>query len=206
MTKRYTISVKGDSAMADASEDGQSPINPCVDPTILAASVEILDQGIALLEAIPDEFYTKRVPVAFNAAIGGHYRHCLDHFHSIAMGTDNGVINYDNRRRDPLIETDRFAALNETRRLRDLVTRLSNEELSHKTKVICKTSYADCGTQTANATVGRELMYAVAHAVHHYALIGIMANIQGITLPAGFGVAPSTIKHQQTLLAQRTTA
>jgi len=39
-------------------------------------------------------------------------------------------------------------------------------------------------------------MYAVAHAVHHYALIGVMAGIMKITLPAGFGVAPSTLKHQ----------
>jgi len=39
-------------------------------------------------------------------------------------------------------------------------------------------------------------MYAVAHAVHHYALIGVMAGIMGVELPAGFGVAPSTLKHQ----------
>jgi len=39
-------------------------------------------------------------------------------------------------------------------------------------------------------------MYAVAHAVHHYALIGVMGGILGLPLPTGFGVAPSTIKHQ----------
>ena len=39
-------------------------------------------------------------------------------------------------------------------------------------------------------------MYSVAHAVHHYALIGIMAEILEIKLPTGFGVAPSTLKHQ----------
>jgi hypothetical protein len=39
-------------------------------------------------------------------------------------------------------------------------------------------------------------MYVVAHAVHHYALIGVMAGVMGMSLPAGFGVAPSTLKHQ----------
>jgi hypothetical protein len=39
-------------------------------------------------------------------------------------------------------------------------------------------------------------MYAVAHAVHHYALIGIMGGIMGLRMPPGFGVAPSTLKHQ----------
>jgi hypothetical protein len=39
-------------------------------------------------------------------------------------------------------------------------------------------------------------MYAVVHAVHHYALIGIMGGIMGLRMPPGFGVAPSTLKHQ----------
>jgi hypothetical protein len=39
-------------------------------------------------------------------------------------------------------------------------------------------------------------MYSVAHAVHHYALIGVMGGLMGFTMPAGFGVAPSTLKHQ----------
>jgi hypothetical protein len=32
--------------------------------------------------------------------------------------------------------------------------------------------------------------------VHHYALIGVMGGVMGLALPAGFGVAPSTLKHQ----------
>jgi hypothetical protein len=42
-------------------------------------------------------------------------------------------------------------------------------------------------------------MYVVAHAVHHYALIGIMGGLMGMKMPAGFGVAPSTVKHQADL-------
>ncbi len=41
-----------------------------------------------------------------------------------------------------------------------------------------------------------EIMYSVAHAVHHYALIGVMGGIMGLPMPAGFGVAPSTLSHQ----------
>jgi len=39
-------------------------------------------------------------------------------------------------------------------------------------------------------------MYSVAHAVHHYALIGVMGGIMGLQIPPGFGVAQSTLKHQ----------
>jgi len=174
------------------------------DPSILAASIEILDQGCTLLAALSDGAYTERMPMAYNASIGGHYRHCLDHFHSIALGAGDGVVDYDRRRRDPVIENDRFAAINETRRLRDVIAGLGEAVLGEGVRVLCKTSYSACGTQQAKATVGRELMYAVAHAVHHYALIGIMAKLQGVSLPEGFGVAPSTLRHQQALATQET--
>jgi len=62
--------------------------------------------------------------------------------------------------------------------------------------VTCKTSYASDGSQVSPSTVGREIMYSVAHAVHHYALIGVMGGIMGLQMPPGFGVAPSTLKHQ----------
>jgi hypothetical protein len=45
------------------------------------------------------------------------------------------------------------------------------------------------------ATVGRELMYAVAHAIHHYALIAFMCGMLEVPVPVGFGVAPSTLKY-----------
>jgi hypothetical protein len=62
--------------------------------------------------------------------------------------------------------------------------------------VTCKTSYSTNGSQASPSTVGREIMYSVAHAVHHYALIGVMCGVMGLKMPAGFGVAPSTLKHQ----------
>jgi uncharacterized damage-inducible protein DinB len=167
------------------------------DPTILPATFEVLEQGEILLESIDDDTYVRKMPVAYGASIGGHYRHCLDHFQSIAAARDQNSINYDQRKRDPLVESDRFAALNETCRLREALATFGAVEMDREVQVVCKTSYSASGSQTANATIGRELMYAVAHAVHHFALIGIIAQLQGVRLPPGFGVAPSTIKHQE---------
>jgi len=48
---------------------------------------------------------------------------------------------------------------------------------------------------SARSTVARELNYVVAHAIHHYALIAVIAGISGIRLPREFGVAPSTLNH-----------
>lgn len=174
-------------------------MNPSVqnDGRVLIKSViEALEQGEALLNEITDEAYNRKVPIAFNATIGGHYRHCLDHFRSLLSATMAGDLNYDQRERGTLIECDRYAALNATRELREGFERLDPACLLRPLAVTCKTSYATNSSQVSPSTVGREIMYSVAHAVHHYALIGVMAGIMGLHMPPGFGVAPSTLKHQ----------
>lgn len=163
---------------------------------LIRATLEILTQGEHLLGQISDSDYAGKLPIAFNASIGGHYRHCLDHFRSVQQAAAAGDLNYDQRERGTPVETDRFAALHATRGLIGAYQALDPSLLSRPLAVTCKTSYATSGSQTAASTVGRELMYAVAHAVHHYALIGMMAGVQGVPLPAGFGVAPSTLKYQ----------
>jgi hypothetical protein len=145
---------------------------------LLQSVLETLDQGEALLAQLSDEDYTRRVPVAFNASIGGHYRHCLDHFRCLLDAAAQADLNYDHRERGTLVERDRFAAL---------------------LNVTCKTSYATIGSQASPSTVGREIMYSVAHAVHHYALIGVMCGVIGLEMPTGFGVAPSTLKQMAEL-------
>jgi hypothetical protein len=129
--------------------------------------------------------------------MGGHYRHCLDHFRSLLEAARSGDLNYDHRDRGTCVENDRFAALNATRELVAGWQNLDPNFLSRPLNVTCKTSYSTSGSQTSASSVGREVMYAVAHAVHHYALIGVMGGIMGLTMPVGFGVAPSTLKHQE---------
>lgn len=165
---------------------------------LIQSVVAILDQGENLLTEIDEESYTAKLPAAFNASIGGHYRHCLDHFRSLFEASSTGDLNYDHRERDTLIEKDRFAALNATRELRANLQLLSTHCLSRELNVTCKTSYSTAGSQSAPSTIGREIMYVVAHAVHHFALIGIMGGLMGLKMPDGFGIAPSTLKYQQT--------
>ena len=163
---------------------------------LIQSVIETLRQGEALLMEISDEAYTRKVEIAFNASIGGHYRHCLDHFRSLLDAAITGDLNYDHRERGTLVENDRFAALNATRELREGYEKLDSIFIPRLLMVTCKTSYSTSGSQVSPSTVGREIMYSVAHAVHHYALIGVMGGIMGLPMPAGFGVAPSTLRHQ----------
>jgi len=171
-------------------------MNDLLNQELIASAAETLNQGEALLAGLGDDLYTRKVPAAFNASIGGHYRHCLDHFRSLLEAAASGDLNYDRRERGTLIENDRRVALNATRALREEYLRLDGALLARPIMVTCKTSYATSGSQVSPSTVGREIMYSVAHAVHHYALIGIMGGLMGHSMPSGFGVAPSTLKHQ----------
>jgi hypothetical protein len=167
---------------------------------LIESVLETLRQGETLLVDISDETYTCKHPLVFSASIGGHYRHCLDHFQSLLASAASGELNYDHRQRNTLVENDRFAALNATRELLKNFKRLDVTVLSLRLVVTCKTSYATTGSQVSSSTFGREIMYSVAHAVHHFALIGVMGGLLNLQLPSGFGVAPSTLKHQAEII------
>jgi uncharacterized damage-inducible protein DinB len=161
-----------------------------------AAVVEVLRQGESLLRKIDHEKYTQKLGPAFNSAIGGHYRHCLDHFQSLLSGLDADEINYDLRERNPRIENDREFALAETQRILRACQSIPARFLDYPINVRSQVTYAIGESPLISSTVGRELMYAVAHTIHHYALIAVMCGLLDVPVPQGFGVAPSTLKYQ----------
>ena len=173
------------------------PVAPANDDAarLLSAADEILRQGEVLLAALDAETYARRVPVVFHASIGGHYRHCLDHFASWARALDADLVDYDARRRDPRAEADPAFAARLTREFRGLIAGLGAEVLGTVVSTRCEVSYTPGESPVLGSSFGRELAYAIAHAIHHYALIAVMARLQHVPLPAEFGVAPSTVAH-----------
>lgn len=166
---------------------------------ILHAAVEILAQGEDLLRALTPGNYTRRVPVVFNASIGGHYRHCLDHFTSLLLALDADEVDYDHRKRDPRIETQPDFALALTVEMRRTLEQLTPDTLCTEVKARCEVSYAHGNSPVTRSTLARELVYCIAHAIHHYALISVMARLMEVGLPENFGVAPSTVAHAKSL-------
>jgi hypothetical protein len=159
------------------------------------AVAEVLRQGGLLLNSLKDEDYTRTVPNVFSSTVGGHYRHCLDHFQSLLQGLDADEINYDHRERNPRIENDRAFALAETNRILHANASIATPFLDCPINVRSRVNYAGDAAPLIGSTVGRELMYAVAHTIHHYALIAVMCAMLEIPVPAGFGVAPSTLQY-----------
>jgi len=164
---------------------------------IIDAALAILAQGEILLQELSPESYTQRVPLVFNACIGGHYRHCLDHFMSLLRGCDADEVDYDHRERDVRIESQQQFALVRTREIRAQLEQLPLAAIDASVRARCEVSYAHGDSRTTGSTLGREMVYAIAHAIHHYALISVMARLMDASLPDHFGVAPSTVAHQK---------
>jgi hypothetical protein len=163
-------------------------------PDLIRAACVVLEQGEAFLRAMPKEEYVRRHPHAFNATIGGHYRHCLDHFLSLLRVGETMEVNYDKRDRDPQIEAEPALALKLTSELRAALPRFTSVDLDREVKVRCSVAYDGSDVPVHCSTFGRELVYAITHAVHHFALMAFLARQSGAEVPENFGLAPSTAK------------
>ena len=163
---------------------------------ILEAADAVLAQGRDLLEILDDSTYSQRSGVVMDSSIGGHYRHCLEHFDCLLTGAGVGRGDFDARQRDVEVETVRKAAADRTEALRRRLPELAGR-MGSPLEVQSMVSYADGDSEPVASTVARELVFCVSHAIHHYALIRVLCGVHMVEVPAGFGVAPSTVKHQQ---------
>ena len=162
---------------------------------LLASLDEVLAQGERLLHSLSDGQYAGKVPEA-DVSIGAHYRHALEHFKLMFEAVHQPGIDYDRRARDANLENERLLALSLTRDFRHAARFLSPAQFERIIETRCHTSYNDAVSSSASSTFGREVMYAVSHAVHHYALIAMMCRVRKIPVPQNFGVAPSTLHYQ----------
>jgi hypothetical protein len=160
---------------------------------ILACS-SILDQLEDMIGQIKADDFSKPSTALSNSTIGQHLRHTIEFFLCLESGFREGLINYDKRAHDKLIESDKFIALNAIRRIREFVAGTSTDS-SLKLDVGYDRHTEDCVTIQTNYF--RELTYNIEHAVHHMALIkiGIREVATYVKLAPDFGIAVSTLRH-----------
>ena len=164
---------------------------------------DVLQQGCIFLEGIGDEMYSRPLEGEFTASLGAHYRHVLDHFLCLAEGIRTGQVNYDQRRRNPQLESSVRCARLVTEGLIDEFGGLSNEILQSECVVTYSVGYRETEAEAVRSNLAREVMFCVGHAIHHYAILRILCAGVGVKLPYEFGVAPSTLKHLETETAER---
>lgn len=159
----------------------------------IEAMVQCLREGGEIVGALDDEAYTTRSPEVMNASVGGHYRHALDHFRNLLESGSEATVDYDRRDRSTPVELDRKAALAETRRLTDLLAGLPDDWADQPVVVSCLVRHGSDEGLEVNSTKGREAVFCVMHAIHHYALIRVICGRLGRELQGVFGMAPSTV-------------
>ena len=167
---------------------------------------DVLQQGCIFLDRIGDERYGRPLESPAGekpASLGAHYRHVLDHFICLAEGIRTGQVNYDQRRRNPQVESSLTCARLVTEDLIDEFGDLSREILQRECAVTYSVGYGETEVEAVRSNLVREVMFCVGHAIHHYAILRLLCEGVGVKLPYEFGVAPSTLKHLETEAAER---
>ena len=159
------------------------------------ACSNILSQLTDLVDQIHASDFVKTAETLSYSTIGQHLRHTLEFFICFEQGFDQGLVNYDKRRHDKLIETDKFLALSAIGRIADFVSTLSDKPLTLEVGYdLEKETFV-----TITTTATRELVYNIEHAVHHMAImkIGVKEIAPYVKLAPGFGIAASTIRYKE---------
>jgi uncharacterized damage-inducible protein DinB len=165
------------------------------------AANNILKQLSVVVEQITDEDFRKPSR-ALNATIGQHLRHTLEFFICLEQGYDLGVVNYDNRVHNKAMENDRLISLHTIQQIQEFINANQGDKLL-KLEVGYLPDSDACESISTNYQ--RELVYNIEHAVHHMAImkIGIREVADYITLPADFGIAVSTLRYKEGIMAAR---
>jgi hypothetical protein len=143
-----------------------------------------------LLYQLSDEAYVRPMEILSGATIGQHLRHIVECFQELEESYDEGEINYDLRKRDRRLETDRAFVFRQMD--------LTQNALDKPDKPLILHAAFDEGVEvTLSSTYYRELMHNLDHAIHHMAMIRAgLTSMPSVILPEDFGVAYSTVKYR----------
>ena len=166
------------------------------------ACCNILTQLTDLVNQISEQDFAKPVSALGNSSIGQHLRHTLEFFICLEQGFEKGLINYDKRAHDKLIESDKFIALSTLRKIHEFI---GEQRADKNLKLEAGYDLEKDEFVTIETNFLRELIYNIEHAVHHMAImkIGIREIAPEIQLPHDFGIAASTIRYQEATVMAR---
>lgn len=159
--------------------------------------INIAQNSLSQLEDLINQFnrsdYLQNLSILNENSVGKHVRHILDLFECLIESNETGILNYDQRKRNPETETNKEFAL---KKIQNTISKI--EDLDLEKKVILKHNLSNSICEI-NSTIERELLYNIEHCVHHLAIIriGIENNFDYVNIPENFGVAHSTISHRE---------
>lgn len=150
-----------------------------------------------LVLQLSTEEFTRRSKLLSEASIGQHTRHILEFYLCLLTGVGRGVVNYDERNRDLLLENDRNHVINTIQNIKEKIIFLEFDQPITLNGCFHKINDHVCSIPSS---IHRELAYCLEHSIHHMAMIKVGLMEAGNTWQADpdFGYAPSTLKYQDT--------
>lgn len=149
-----------------------------------------ISENINLLHQLTDDEFTQKNPELSNATIGEHMRHIIELFGCLFENYDYGLINYDDRKRDIILQTDRNEAI--------AMLEKYLSEINKPNKPLSLTHNCFSPIELLQTNYFRELIYNLEHSIHHQALIKVVLHsLPHIKIPSSFGVAPSTLEYRK---------
>src|SRR5262245_55467280 len=154
---------------------------------------EVFVQLASSLEQLTTEQYVYPSKILSNATIGQHVRHVIEMFICLENGYKSGTINYEKRKRDYRIETEKeFAG--------SLLKEIYNGLGKKNKTLLLEAAYSETTDELISFETNyyREMAYNLEHTIHHMALIKVgIREVSDMEIPEGFGVASSTIKFRK---------
>lgn len=157
---------------------------------------ENLNEIKKVLVQLTNEQYTHNAILLSQASIGQHVRHIVEFYQSVLFGLASKIVNYDNRKRNLLIETDNKYAIQV---IDEIKSNLALDILD-QTLILEGNFCAEEGKEMQiKTTLFRELGYCLEHSIHHQALIkvGLLELDRLHFIDETFGLAPATIRHRK---------
>ncbi|MDR6966849.1 hypothetical protein J2X31_000849 [Flavobacterium arsenatis] len=148
-----------------------------------------LNELVELLDQLSDSQYTQKCSHLSDATIGEHTRHIIEMFQCLENFYEDGLVNYDKRKRNIVIQTSTEFAI---KSIVDIQNNLDKEN-----KKIELQQIIDGEEIRIDSNYHRELLYNLEHCIHHQALIKVaILQCENIQIDANFGVARSTIEYR----------
>ncbi len=145
----------------------------------------------SILSQMDDFEYSLKLEILKNSSIGSHVRHIVEFYECLIMNPSDGLVNYDQRKRNMLLE-------NSVKYAQDFIAEIIDkiEMVESNKRILLAAEYSD-EVLTMETSLYRELSYNIEHTVHHLALvrIAISQHFSKIELPDNFGYADSTVKY-----------
>jgi hypothetical protein len=168
---------------------------------IITATENTLASLNRFLDQVKPEEYKRPVDLFNGSTLGEHTRHIIEFYQCIQRYNHTGVINYDKRERDRMIQEDPEMAQLAVKAIIDDIRRMNMEQ-----EIILEVAYDSQSNETDKvvSNLKREIAYNLEHAIHHMALIkvGVLVVAPHMKLDADFGIAPSTVKFKQGVCVQ----